>query len=48
MPPDLRGWVPEDHFVHFIMEAVGLIDLREAKINEQELARDRQPSVSAG
>jgi transposase len=25
--------VPQDHLVHFIMEAVGLIDLREAKIN---------------
>lgn len=22
MPPDLREWVPEDHLVHFIMDAV--------------------------
>jgi hypothetical protein len=26
MPPDLRELVPEDHLVHFIMEAFGLID----------------------
>ena len=43
MPPDLREWVPEDHLVHFIMEAVGLIDLREAKINERGTGSRQYP-----
>jgi len=43
MPPDLREWVPEDHLVHFIMEAVGLIDLREAKINERGTGSPQYP-----
>jgi len=32
LPPDLRDWVPEDHLVHFIMEAVGMLDLSAARI----------------
>ena len=35
LPPDLRDWVPEDHLVHFIMEAVGLLDVSAARINAQ-------------
>jgi hypothetical protein len=31
LPPDLRDWVPEDHLVHFIMEALRLLDLRTAR-----------------
>jgi hypothetical protein len=23
LPPDLRQWVPPDHLVHFLMDAVG-------------------------
>ena len=49
MPPDLREWVPEDHLVHFIMEAVGLIDLREAKINERGTgSRQYPPALMLG
>ena len=22
LPPDLRAWVPENHLVHFVMDAV--------------------------
>ena len=33
LPPDLRDWVPADHLVHFVMDAVGLLDLREARVN---------------
>ena len=33
LPPDLRDWVPEDHLVHFVMDAVGLLDLSAAHIN---------------
>ena len=27
LPPDLRQWVPVDHLVHFIMDAVGELHL---------------------
>ena len=43
MPPDLRDWVPQDHLVHFIREAVGLIDLREAKVNERGTGSPQYP-----
>ena len=35
LPPDLRDWVPEDHMVHFIMDAVKLLDLGTARVNER-------------
>jgi transposase len=35
LPPDLREWVPADHLVHFIMDAVGELDLRLARVNER-------------
>lgn len=34
-PPDLREWVSENDIVHFIIDAVELIDLQEFKINEK-------------
>jgi transposase len=35
LPPDLRQWVPRDHLVHFIMDAVGELDLRGVRVNER-------------
>jgi transposase len=35
MPPDLRKWVPEDHLVHFLLDAVDQLDLRSARVNER-------------
>ena len=35
LPPDLREWVPADHLVHFIMDAVGQLDVRAARVNER-------------
>jgi transposase len=29
MPPDVREWLPEDHFAWFVMEAVAGMNLRE-------------------
>jgi len=34
LPPDLRDWMPPGHMVHFIMDAVDALDLREARVNE--------------
>ena len=33
LPPDLRDWVPASHIVHFVMDAVKLLDLGSAKVN---------------
>jgi len=35
LPPDLRDWVAADHLVHFIMDAVGQLDVRAARVNER-------------
>jgi transposase len=35
LPPDLREWVPENHLVHFVIDAVGLLDLGQARINHR-------------
>ena len=35
LPPDLRDWVPADHMVHFIMDAVSLLNLDQARVNER-------------
>ncbi len=35
LPPDLRDWVPADHIVHFVIDAVQLLDLTSAKINHR-------------
>lgn len=35
LPPDLRDWVPEDHRVHFMKDAVGLLDLSAARVNHR-------------
>lgn len=43
LPPDLRDWVPEDHLVHFIMEAVGLLDLSAARVNERGTGSEQYP-----
>ena len=43
LPPDLRDWVPEDHLVHFIMEAVGMLDLGAARINHRGSGSEQYP-----
>jgi hypothetical protein len=32
-PPNLRDWVPADHLVHFILDVVDALDLRQVKVN---------------
>ena len=43
LPPDLRQWVPRDHLVHFIMDAVGELDLRGARVNERGTGDEQYP-----
>ena len=35
LPPDLREWVPASHLVHFIMDAVGHLEVSKARVNER-------------
>ena len=42
-PPDLRDWVPADHLVHFVIEAVELIDTRTAPVNARGTGSEQYP-----
>ena len=43
LPPDLREWVPENDIVHFIIDAVELIDLQKFKVNEKGTGSRQYP-----
>jgi transposase len=43
LPPDLRDWVPADHLVHFVMDAVAALDLRQVKVNERGTGSEQYP-----
>lgn len=43
LPPDLRDWVPADHLVHFIIDAVAELDLRAARVNERGSGSEQYP-----
>jgi len=43
LPPDLREWVPPDHLVHFVIDAVELIDTRTAPVNERGTGSEQYP-----
>jgi transposase len=43
LPPDLRDWVPEDHLVHFVIEAVEQLDVSAARVNERGSGSQQYP-----
>lgn len=43
LPPNLRDWVPGDHLVHFVMDAVDLIDVSSAPVNERGTGSAQYP-----
>jgi Transposase and inactivated derivatives len=43
LPPNLREWVPEGHLVHFVMDAVELLDVREASVNQRGTGSEQYP-----
>ena len=43
LPPDLRDWVAKDDIVHFVIDAVELLDLREFKINRKGTGSRQYP-----
>jgi transposase len=43
LSPDIRQWVPRDHLVHFVMDAVGQLDLGTARVNERGTGDEQYP-----
>lgn len=43
LPPNLRDWVPADHLVHFVMDAVAALDLRQVKVNARGTGSEQYP-----
>jgi transposase len=43
LPPDLRDWVPADHLVHFILDAVDALDLRQVRVNTRGTGSEQYP-----
>lgn len=43
LPPDMRQWVPENHLVHFVMDAVAQLDVSAAEVNERGSGDEQYP-----
>jgi transposase len=43
LPPSLRDWVPADHLVHLILDAVDVLDLRQVKVNTRGTGSEQYP-----
>jgi transposase len=43
LPPNLRDWLPDDHLVHFILDAVETLDLRGFRVNERGTGDEQFP-----
>jgi transposase len=43
LPPNLRDWVPADHLVHFIIDAVEVLDLHQVKVNHRGTGSEQFP-----
>jgi len=43
LPPNLRDWVPADHLVHFVLDAVAALDLHQVKVNERGTGSEQYP-----
>jgi transposase len=42
-PPDLRDWLPENSMVHFIIDAVEMLDLKDFTINHRGSGNEQYP-----
>jgi hypothetical protein len=45
LPPNMRERDPGDHLVHFEMDAVDLLDVRDEEVNERGTGREQYPSL---
>ena len=46
LPPSLHDWVPPDHLVHFVIDAVEQLDLRAARVNERGSGSEQYPPAA--
>lgn len=46
LPPSLQEWVPEDHLVHFVIDAVEQLDVRRARVNERGSGSKQYPPAT--
>jgi transposase len=42
-PVDIKEWLPENHLVHFIVEAVEMLDIQKFKVNERRSGDEQYP-----
>jgi transposase len=43
LPPDLREWVQQDDLVHFVVEALALLDVSTASVNHRGTGSEQYP-----
>jgi transposase len=43
LPPDLREWVQHDDLVHFIVDALAVLDVSSARLNERGTGSEQYP-----
>ena len=43
LPPSLRDWVAADHLVHFVLDAVDALDLRQVRVNTRGTGSEQYP-----
>jgi transposase len=43
LPPDLREWVRDDDLVHFIIDALSVLDMSSARLNERGTGDEQYP-----
>lgn len=43
LPPDLRDWVPQDHLVHFVLDAAEALPLNQFRINHRGTGSEQYP-----
>ncbi|GHT86156.1 hypothetical protein FACS1894137_11350 [Spirochaetia bacterium] len=43
IPVDMREWVPENHLVHFIIDAIGQLDISSFKVNRRGSGDEQYP-----
>jgi transposase len=43
LPPDLRDWVREDDLVHFIIDALAVLDVSTARLNQRGTGNEQYP-----
>jgi transposase len=46
LPPSLHEWVPADHLVHFVIDAVEQLDLGSARVNERGSGSKQYPPAT--